>query len=255
MYVQYGEYQHPADEVNLVNYEVIPRYSERRRRVSFRFRVHVMGEILVTDGLTTAAQVQSDLDTKINALVNAYAENDKYWGLYHDDGTVTRHRLNNADAAALTPVQVSYRSWPRGKPEEYATQRTFHIILEQEVKSAESQILAYSESVVFDGDTGPYYRWYQLPNGLATYQLVHGNTIQVIRQFGRCVMFEAWPDAYIGAPLLGVPFIQKPRTRKGYIKPTFTGRQWINYGIHWHYEFHVPEPSAVRPNTPLFSGV
>src|SRR5687768_1493993 len=98
-YAKFGGFQHPNDELVLTKFEAIPFFNDRNQRLEVRYRCHAYGELLYE-----GAQLQ----TKINELINAYSIPNQHFGLYLDDGTLTRHKLDPNDPAAVSGVMVTH---------------------------------------------------------------------------------------------------------------------------------------------------
>jgi hypothetical protein len=248
MFATYGNYTHSVENGNAVNLErmeIIPDYGPRGRKLSVTHRLHLQGVLL--------ADNQADISTKIAALVDAYADNGKDWILHQSDGTPTRHKLLQNASGAMTDVQVEYRSWPVGEPAEYATGRTFSIIMRQTLQDLESEILEYWETIRYSGYGGflPNYIPDQTFSLLCNYKrkLVHfplqppivqnvyvSTGLQLVQR-GKVVAMNGWPNAY-------VPYPYYPNylthTSINNLEPTWTGRSYTHYGIEWTYQFELP---------------
>lgn len=241
------------NKANLVSFEIMPQYTERGKQKAEIHRITLRGELLIADGLTTAQQVQDDLTAKINALVVGFSENGGNFQFFQDDGTVTNHCLLSSNSAALTDVQVVQRSWPEGDPAEYATQRTFHVVLQQELAARESQVTRYVETVRYTGWGGPHVEWIELPNGLAIYQVVKDLTLTEVIQEGEVFALDVWPLSRVPLPLYNsFPFERTKLRRLDLIYPRFTGRHHEDYGCRWRYVFHIPSYIQMVPDTPYF---
>ena len=254
MYATYGGYTMSdanRNKVNLAAFDIIPQYSERGKKTSVIHRVTLRGELLIADGLTTAAQVQADLTTKIGALANAFVNNGLDFRFYQDDGTLTNHCLFNDNSAALTDVQIVQRSWPEGDPAEYATQRTYQVVLQQELADRESELLVYRETISLTGSAGRYVEWVENAAGIPIYQEIHANTMTQIVQQGEAIAMDGWPFLYIPEPIYGFPYERVKLRRLDLILPRFTGRQYVEYGCRWRYEYQVPIYARVVPNRPI----
>lgn len=242
MYWKFGGYQHPDNEVNLTSMEITTRFSPRGRPMTKLYRLHLHGE-LVYNG-------QSTLTTRINELINAYTGNtDVDCGLYQDDGTITPHKLQSSSTNPnnISGVKVVYRSWPKGDPEEYATCRTFYIILEAEYKDLESQLIAFRESVSVTGTTGPRRRMVEMNLGPARWQQVSAMTRQEILQQGFAIGYDGYPLGFMPGPIL--PSLELVDQR--YVEnenPEFAGRQFVRYRTNWRYVMNSPIPQAPIPN-------
>lgn len=251
MYCKYGDYRHPDNEVSVSNFQMLPQRSARGKQWALLYRVHLKGEILVDQSSTTPELCQADLKAKIGDLIDAYSVNGQDFTLFHDNDAPSHHRLINNSDAALSDVYVAHREWPDDQDGEYATKRTYYIILEQLVAAAESQILHYGETVSVQGTGGSWIEWVQTPSGVAIPQVVHATATQKILQRGKVVALQGWPFAYVRDPLL--PLYEHKHLRlMDYEEPRFTGRQYTHYGISWAYHMEVPTTAFVLPNLPGF---
>jgi len=241
VYFQYGAHIHPPSEVNLSNFEVLYRLSERGKRMTKTVRLHLSGELCYTG--------QAALTTKINELINAYAFDGYDAVLYQDDGTPTPHAIYQNNADNLTGVKITHRSWPKGDPAEYATARTFYIVLEATFRDLDSEILSFRESIRFMSDGGPGGVWYNMPTGAPRYQQVCQFTTQKIIQCGECVGFDGYPLPRLPGPVLPV-YEQRFRRQIDMIGPTLAGRQYTHYGVKWCYYHEAPsdQSGSVIPN-------
>jgi hypothetical protein len=237
MYCVYGGHRHPDNEVNLVNFEVIPQYSERGTKYASLHRVHLQGELIYTG--------QENLSNAISGLINGYADNNQTFCMYRDDGTQTPHRLIQDHDDNLSGVKVVHRSWPKGDPAEYATTRTFSIVLQALYRDVESEILECRETLQFIGDGGPKWEWVKSPLGSHYQQTIFTGDTQKIIQSGRKVGLSGWPTKF--EPIL--PTWEHRELRQiRMMEPIFAGRQYRNYGIAWTYVMEPPPGISATPN-------
>lgn len=227
MYVTYGAYRHPDNEVNLTSFESITRYSPRNRRMVTKQRMHISGDLIYTG--------QAALAPKIAQLIDAYATEDQTLALWHDDGTVTRHRLESSSTNSnnISGVKIAYRSWPKGDPEEYATARTFYIIAEADYRDLDSELIEYHDRVRIRGTAGPRRRFLEFARGPAQAQITVQQTLQEIVQEGFAVGFDGWPNVVPG-PISPTNELVDERVidNQG---PTFAGAAFTHYRINWRY--------------------
>jgi hypothetical protein len=191
MRVIYNGYQHPENEVNLASFLVRPLYSSRHRRTLVRYEAHLTGEIIIDDTDTTTELAQAKLTTRINELVNAYGVNGGDYILLDNQGNQTRHSLISGDS--LSGVRVEHRSWPKGDPAEWATHRTFYIVLVAEYVEAESQIVSWQERVQVVGNGGPDWEMRRVRFGLPRPQLLSNFTPVSVVQQGEAVGLQGYP--------------------------------------------------------------
>jgi hypothetical protein len=237
-YFKYGSHQHPNNEVNMTSMQILPRHGRRNMRHTRVFRMQLVGEIL--------ADNQTDFNTKISELINAYKDDDQDAGLYYDDGTATRHILRTAAADSVSGVRVVHRSWPKGDPAELATLRTFSIILEQEVIDRESEIVAFMETLRFFGNGGP--RW-QLIEEVTLRPFRQDNlnrfTVQRIVQRGQAIGLQGW----IQPPSPIFPNWEHGELRDWeFTSPEHFRHMYLYYPSSWSYSFSLPAPTGGFPN-------
>jgi hypothetical protein len=235
MYFKFGSYQHPDNEVNLTTYEVTTQRSPRGRPMKTTIRLHINGQL--------QAAGQSALNTKIAELIDVYSQSnmDQDCGLYHDDGTVTRHKLesSNTNSANLTGVRLVHRSWPRSEPEEYATCRSFYIVLEAVYRDLESQLIDFHERLYGIGTTAPAFLWTLLASGRPKRQMIHTWTLQTLVQEGYATGFDGWPVNFLYGPGPLFPALEDQERRTIYrTGPRYLGRAFANYRIDWRYIMH-----------------
>lgn len=154
MYATYGSYRHDDNTVTLAGYHVRSMYSPRHAKFCTEYEIHLRGQLIVNDpSILTPSQLQSAQAAKISALIDAYSDNNKDFSFFHDDGTKTRHSLTTANA--LDGVQVKARSWPEGDGAEYATLRSYYIILSAAYDDIEAELVSYTETFHYVGTGGP----------------------------------------------------------------------------------------------------
>jgi hypothetical protein len=228
MYFQYGSYRHPDNEVNLESYDVEAQFSPRGLRSSTIFRMRLKGVF--------PCSTQAECDARIQELINAYAldgQGDAV--LYHDDGSPTQYVLQENHPSAITGVRVLARSWPEGGPVEYATQRTFSLLLESELADESSAVLDWHESLRFIGNCGPQVEVVELATGDPIDVQVKQKTTQKIIQSGwswgtsgYVLPFGSlWPDSEHQEQQISEP-----------ISPKLVGRGFRYFGWKWSY-FHT----------------
>jgi hypothetical protein len=180
-YFKYGSHTHTTNEVNLTRMDIRNVLSPRGLRMEKEIRLFLVGEIQDTG---------SALLTKIATLIDSAYQND-YGdaGLYLDDGTPTRHRLDNT--GSLTGVRIIQRSWPKGDAAELATKRTFSLTLAAVYPDAESNLLAWWESLELIGNAGPRMEVVETTNGPKLFQ-TSPKSVQRIIQRGEAMGHTAY---------------------------------------------------------------
>jgi hypothetical protein len=242
MVFKYGGHSHPPGEVGLVNYEVIPEYSNGagglNRRMVTRHRMHLRGELIYNG--------QAALHEKIAELIDAYADNGKTAGLYHTDDTPTRHFFDMTRNDIVTKTQVVLRNWPTWEDGEYTTARTFYIILEAVFDTNEGEVVRWREMVRFIGIGGPDFEWVITPTGSPIFQPLMTLSTQKIVQHGEIFAMNFWPVSGVPVPLF--PQWEHQRQRIiDFIDPRYAGNRYIDYGIAWSYFMEAPAGQNAIP--------
>ena len=238
MYFQYGAYQHPPGEVNLTRMEIIPRFNNRGQRFAALNRLHIVGEIQEIG--------QKDLSAKIAVLINAYVSNGFSAGWYESDGTPTRHFLDQNQANNMSGVRVFRREWPRGAGDEYATVRTFYIVLEALFYEPQSELMEFNEEIRAIGTGGPLWESIISTTGPVTSQILAQQTPQRLIQTGYVIGGAGYHVA-VPSPLFpawehGPRRLQRPR------QPRFYGKLHRGYRFDWRYDMEAPTAQTVAPN-------
>jgi len=239
MYFMYGSHRHPDNEVNLAKFQQFPVFSERRLRRTTRYRMELNGELQYA--------TQAELTTKIGELIDAYSVDGLEACLYQDDGTPTRHRLANR-SDSVTGTRVMYRDWPKGDAAEYATKRTFRIILEAEYLEPDSEITQANEVLAFRGAGGPIWDM-AIP--------FSGNPIPVRRSFkspqrivqtGLIVGLTGYPLQYVPGPIFPAwEHVDRREVSPGSAKQY--GRMLLDWPISYSYHFSLPSPINAIPTS------
>lgn len=237
MYFKYGSYQHPDNEVTLAQFQLSNKRNPRGFRTSSVFTIHITGEILGSG--------QSDLTTKIDALIAAYSDDFKDAGFYQDDDTPTPHLLVSNHPNNLTGNVITYRSWPSGDLAEYATKRTFAIGIEAEFRNAYSQFVFYEDNMEMVGDGGSAIRWVAQSNGLPILHQDSSSTPQMWIHSGTAVALDAYP-------LPPPPMFDRPNylghltriRRKG---PRRYAQGFQEYTTEWYYVYQFQTPNFLLP--------
>ncbi len=246
MFWKYGGHQHPAQEVNLVRFEIQPLYTRRRVRWATLYRAHLLGELIYTG--------QDTLRNKMNELIAAYADNYKDFGLYHDDGTPSPHFIQNNHPDNYSGNLITYRSWPRGEPDEYATVRTFQIIIEATFINPDSNLVEWRESVALQGTGGPKWEWRKAwvrTGGIITpvdFQIqTNPATTQWIYQYGYAEGLTVYPVGNVPPPLFPA---WEEQWKRSWIQhdPERLGQGFVRFPLSWQYVMQAPTGQSVAPN-------
>lgn len=235
MYFRYGSYQHPANEVNIDRFVISSRITNRGRRRSQIYQMHISGELLYS--------TQSELTDRIQGLIAAYDQNFQDAGFFQDDDAPTPHRLPNS-ADCVSGVQVVQRSWPVGDAAEYATKRTFSVVLQAEYDRPDSEILEYSEQFQYLGNGGPCFEVVNQYEGDPIVQRLHEKTAQRIVQTGTSLGLNGYVLPF------GAAF---PAFEHGNLRqespgtPKQQGLRFQEYPFAWTYYMTLPAPVTTFP--------
>lgn len=237
MYWRYGTYQHPDNEVNVVNVTRKRRYSTRLRTLTTIVSVVLQGELL--------ADTQSAIDAKIAQLQAAYAIDGFDLGFFTDAGVLTNHRLISTDPSCVTPVRILDLSFPVGDAAEFAVKRKYQIVAQAEFLTPDSQLVEWHESVEYVGNGGPRWEIVDTYEGPIR-QLVAQRTATKIIQSGRAVALQT-PILPPGSLLPAFELPDQRRVTLG--SGRRLGRLALFYPTEWTY-FHVcPTYQEVFPVT------
>lgn len=183
MYLKYGTYSHTANECSVTIERTATRVQSGVARETLE-RWNIMG-------LATASS-QSALTTKLRAIEAAYSENGKDIGLYDDSGTATVHLLRDRDTIDGVFV-VKPPSYPEGSGAEYSLFRTFSIAVEGKTTSETSNLLAYAQSITYQGNGGPAWDYLVPLNGAPQAQMFTQRSLVTVTQEGQAVGYSAYP--------------------------------------------------------------
>lgn len=241
MYFQYGSYQHDENDVNLTTMVQRRMYSPRNRLAFTRKTLYCMGQFCESG--------QSAIKTKLDALETAYEDDWKDAGLYHDDGTVSAHFLNNSQS--VNGVRVLSLNYPKGDPSEYATGRTYSITLQADFLNIEDQIYWFQEQVQFIGNGGPAWELVPTWDSVPAEVFSARSTPQRIIQTGEAVGLQAPP--LIPVPLLPLNYehTNLRSWRRGSAQKI--GRHAnLQFPVRYRYVFSskIPQSFFPRPDYP-----
>lgn len=237
MYFQYGSHRHPDNEVNLASFQQFPVFSGRGERRTTRYRMTLNGELQYA--------TQAELTTKIGEIVDAYSTDGYEACLYQDDGTPTRHRLADLPNS-VTGTRVMYRDWPKGDAAEYATKRSFRIILEAEYLEPDSQITSAHETLAMRGAGGPIWEMVTPVRGVPRRIYRSRYSPQKVIQSGNIVGLSGYPLLYIPGPIF--PQWEHQDLRDSVMgTPKWHGRMYLDWPISYSYHFTLPVPQTAAP--------
>ncbi len=234
MQIGYGAFRHPVGWSNLVNFSARVNHSARGFKTTTTIQANVAGDIVLQSG-----EDEYDLDGYIEQLETAYLNDGLDWGLYHTDGSPTRHFLWSADPTTLTGNQIMYRSFPASHGGEYVTGRSFQYIIANEFLTAETPLLEYSESIEQQGDCGPRIEWVNGDRFNPPYfKYLSTSSYQVTVQHGYAITAGAYFDK--PTPLLGRPWFIGDQSYFRRQHPRRHPEGYIGYRVEWKYTYITP---------------
>ncbi len=234
MFFKYGNYRHADNEVALTSAKREPLYNQRGEVVQVRKTINLQGVLLGTS--------QSQIQQQVATLEAAYSKNNFDAGLYHDDGTPSPHFLDTS--ASIDGVKVVSLEYPSGDGAEYATGRTYTIVLQADFIANGTPLVAFEESLQFVGTGGPRHVFVPTLNGLPQKQTVHATTSARIVQSGSAIGLLAYP--VIPSPIF--PSAEHTDRREvDYRSPESRGNNFINWPVRWSYHFESVLPLFAQP--------
>lgn len=238
MYLKIGNYTHPIGEPAL-QISKQPVLSEGRVPIATTETWQITG-LIVGSG-------QADIDAKIAALNNAYAQRGFDATLLLSDGvTPSQHVLKSSNTIGGVRV-VGGPSFPDGKGAEYATKRTFSVTLEAEVPLAnlDTAYMSFRETVSFSGG-GRRIAWTETKLGSPRPQLTRRNTIYRATQSGQAVGYRAYP-VFPGFLLPQQYAVDAPLVTYG--GATYRGNGvFTDYVFSWEVRYESDRPLSATPH-------
>lgn len=234
---RYGDYTHEDGEITDFRWEVVPNHTTRGARHTTTVRATLKGQFL---GCT-----YSEIYNKIHQFGQAYQTNGRKFGLYHPDGSPTKHIMDPADQYVMVGPRVVLLDFPDGTMEELVVKREFTVVLETIRDEAESQIIFYDEKITHIGVCGPIWAAQNTMYGPRSYIIWPAST-QTIVQEGSSVGFHGYYLA--GAvPIMGWAYehLEKRIDEPG--KPLHLGKYFVYYPWRWRFEFETDVPWLMVP--------
>lgn len=189
---------------------------------------------------------QNDVISKCALMETAFSLAGKDLIVLGNDGSTVAHSLLNA--GSVSGVRVTRPpSYPRGDGTQLTTFRDFTISLEADYYFAPQvtdTLKMFNETVNISGG-GPLYDLIEMTNGPPVFYRVRNFTPWRATQSGSAVGLRSRPNPqapiWPGALLRGGSFSLQ--------SPHWMGKQYVDYGIAWQYEFASAEPLVGEPGT------
>lgn len=238
MFLKYGDYQHPDNEIALTITSERLR-NEALQGYGLRHRWTIQG---VLHGDTVA-----ELTTKIAALELAYKERAKPLALYVSAGVLTAHAVDAGSGTlqSFSGVEVvSGPVYPDSSGAEYTTYRKYQIELEfQTVDGGQIAYLSWQQSLALSGG-GPRFVYLQPILGLPQKQQVAESTPYNAVQQGSAIGILSYPP--VPQPLFP-DSEHRDRRQINRLAPRRQGNSNLYYQVDWYYEFESHEALSGTP--------
>lgn len=245
MYVKYDSYQHQNNEAS-ITYTVHPIYSRWR---GFRYAIR---QVMTVQGELSCNHPSKTLSEQIEDLIDAYSVNGKTLGLYHDDGTPTRHILDSSQSNLVDGPKVIRRSWPDGNIAQYASVRSYFIEVAAEFAAPEGDdawpgIVRYQETMRYIGEPGPRVRY--------MYDFLGNEYAQTVAAAVPIRMVQSGVGIGYGGYVTPIAAVLPTRVLKDltdlqYESPTFGTNATKEYRSRWSFVMTIP-PAAYGAYLPV----
>jgi hypothetical protein len=247
MYWQFGNYKHSENEVDMTSLNIQRMFSPRNTLAFQRHTLVLMGHMCVTgqDAIKSAIQEIEEAYRVLPGGPNSGYEGWKYdAGLYHDDGTPSAHFLDASKS--INGVRLLSLSYPKESGGEYATGRSYSIVMQADFLNVEDQIWSFAEQIQHIGNCGPQWELVPVFYGPPRKIFVHEWTVQRIVQSGTAVGIQAHP--YIPAEILP-DWKHNEQSFYEYGSPQMIGRlDNMLFPVRWRYVFSSPLQKDLRPH-------
>lgn len=234
MYCKFGTYQHPDNEAIVTSFDVRRTHSARGVPDIETRTVTIRGVLI------PSSPSQTQITTDINTLLAAYVTGNKDFGFYDDSNNLTPHKLINADSIGGVRI-IKKPSFPEGDGAEYATQRTYEIILEADYRATVG-LLSFTESTSITGTGAAKVVWRHCINAPPVPQQVYPATSVKGTQRGE----EVRSDGFANAP--GRLFGGEHGDRRGVQKSISDDRGRKIYRTTWNYNFENNNLRLIAPH-------
>jgi hypothetical protein len=182
----------------------------------------------------------ANIDARLAAMSQAFANDGQSCGLVHDNGTPTWHWMPSyADNPTnLTDVQVLSQTIPQSINGEFVSGRKFEFKVGSMYLTSPSAIIEFKETLERIGNAGPEFKWQRNKFWGWYPKLVSPNTIQVMTQSGYAIGVNNYllPQPPIYAP----PFEQNHLRRVKHTGPERWRKGHTGYKTEWLYVYHLP---------------
>jgi len=238
MYFKYGNYKHAGAECWFQE-ERETVFSVEKRPMHVAVRWHIHG-FLQADA--TATNGPANLKSKMQAMADAYANNNQDAGFYLTDGTPTMHHVVSKNTVYGVRVERP-PFYPESRGAEGVRWRNYGIVLAWEEPPANDSVLEAESTIEWSGNGGP--DWDLIAPVVGPPQFMpktQGSVLRIIqsgriiaRGFYANVAIPIWPTQ---------PPLHGPSIRTGFHK--IPGPEMRREST-WSYTFmFASDPTAIR---------
>lgn len=232
MFLQYGNYTHPAGEVSLTPIQRTLLFNSGQICYGFTERWRIKGFLQAAN--------QAGITNAIAGLIAAYSYQGQDLRFFDDNGNPTHGTLSSQTFGGVRVVGGP--SFPTGDGAEYSTYRSYEIEVEFEVRNPQVGLLSWTESVSYSGG-GPLFVFLEPINGLPQKQQAkQATTFRAVQRGSAVGQFDCptppppiWPGDLERAP-------EPVRT-----DPKRHGKDFSEYQIDWTYYFASVTPLSGNP--------
>ena len=237
MYVKYGSYSFEPWEAGLA-VRMVPNRTPRGMRKTIDIRLDISGEFCVAG--------QNEVNSKVTAMQEAFAEDYKDCGLMKDDDSPSVHYLINDNILNLSGNIVIYQQYPQTVEGEFASGRKFAIGVAAEVLDPDTSLLDYQDNIQIIGNAGPRYEWRWNPFWKYYCELESPVSLQRIVHQGYAVGLRTY--VLPPPPFYAPPFEDNLNRFVGWDGPKRYAQGFSDYVTRWRYQYTLPIANdALRP--------
>ena len=233
IYFRYGTYSHQAGECRVSIARTATKGQDGETIIGHTTRYTI-------DGVMHGSSA-SDFNAKLRALESAYSYDGKDFGLIDEAIGATAHFVRASEAEVRV---VEGPSYPEGGGGEYATGRTYQIVIEAKTGRTIQGSYDFQESVTISGG-GPRIVWLETLNGPPQQQMTALRTVCTITQEGQATSGTTWPPP--SPPLFPGALVEMPTISRSSPQRLDTGRS-TSFTTRWQYQFVLPSRADAYPH-------
>lgn len=245
-HLKFGNYQHEDYECEL-SISMESQLNDAGVPYQRVHRWNIKGWLFSDSGLN-AAQAHVNLTNKINALKAAYAKPVDSVAFYLDN--VKTAKVIEGTLGGIRCV--SGPNFPESNNGEYSTFVRYELAIEGTVPVSGTELdplISFNESLSFQGNCGPIFKYIQVINGTPQKQIVAQRSTMTATQAGSAVGYGSWP-------LLPQPLWPSDEHLEARVDSKTSPRRigqvgkasFVEYERSWSYSFESAVPLSGNPN-------